>query len=479
MMASQGTVQLLGLLTSVGIARLLSPREVGLAAEAVVFGSLALFITDFGVASVIVQRPSLTEVDKSTAFWTSVLMGVVMTVIGIGLSWPIAILYGQPRVQGLFAVLSLTFLLTAPGIVQGALLTRELRFRQLETRTIIASSVSSVTAIVLALAGFGPWAIIAQSLTVSGVSTVLLWRSSAWRPQAVFSRQSLGNMAGFASRSFGARALSWGVWNVDNILVGGTLGAAPLGAYSLACSVALSPMKRIATPITQVLFPAFSRMREGDQIAAAWLRALRVVALIVTPVMLGVVVVAPDLVPVVFGAKWLAAVPVLQLLAVVGLLLALTALNTGILQSLGHTRTLLRSTLMVSVGSIIGFAAGLPFGITGVAATYLLASLVVQPLFMSITARTVGVTLRDCLRSISGVLQAGLGMMALVLGGRELLLAAGVPAVGRLILMLLWGALVYAALIAWRAPEIKRELGNEIGRRRAASVTPEHSEAPA
>src|SRR5690606_29910155 len=131
---------LLAFITSLVIARLLGPREVGLAAMALVFSSLALILVDAGLPSVIVQRPQLTERDKSTAFWTGMALGVLLTLIGVALSWPLASLYGEPKVQPLFAVLSLTLLFTAPGVIQGALLNRELSFRKLEVRTMIATA---------------------------------------------------------------------------------------------------------------------------------------------------------------------------------------------------------------------------------------------------------------------------------------------------------------------------------------------------
>jgi O-antigen/teichoic acid export membrane protein len=471
MMGSQLAIQVFGFATSIVIARLLSPRQVGLAAEAAVFGSLALVVADFGIAAAIVQRPELSEEDKSTAFWTSVLLGAGLTALGVGLSWPIALLYGQPRVQPLFAVLSFSFLLTAPGIVQGALLTRELRFRQLEVRTIIATAAGCATSIIVAALGFGPWAIVAQWLAVPAVSTMLLWRSSSWRPRWSFSQASLRAMAGFASHTFGARSLNWGVLNMDNLLVGRFLGAASLGAYSLACSVALSPLNRVAVPITQVFFPAFSRMQSPQEIGMAWLRALRMVALVAVPAMLGVIVVSRELVQALFGTRWLAAAPALQLLAPIGLMQALTALNSGILQSMGRSRTLFRSTMLVSVVSIVGFAAGLPWGIKGVAGAYLGASCLVQPIFTTITARTVGLTLSDCLASILGVLEAGAGMLLLVLAARALLIAVGVGPIPRLVVLVALGAVSYLGLIVWRAPEIRAEL-DEIRARRSGAGLP-------
>ncbi len=425
MTVSQAAIQVLAFVTAIVIARFLSPFEVGLAAEALVFASLALVIVDFGFASVLVQRPALSEDDRSTAFWAGMFLGVALTLIGIAASWPIASIYGEPEVQPLFAVLSLAFLFTAPGIVQGALLTRDLAFRSLEVRTIIATTMSCATGIGLAIAGAGAWAIVAQDLVITAVSTLLLWRASSWRPQWRFSMQSLRGMAGYTGNVFGTRVLAWGTINLDNFLIGRFVGAAQLGAYTLAYSVVIMPATRIATPIAHVFFPAFSRVSEPARIATMWTRANRMVALLIVPSMLGLIAVAPEFVRVVFGEKWNAAIPVIQILATVGLIQGLFALNAPILQALDRTSTLFRFTAL-SVLTVIGFAAGLPWGIEGVAVGFLVVTVATAPVYLRLTTDAVGLPASEWLRSVAGVLQAGIAMMLIVLGARELLVGADV-----------------------------------------------------
>lgn len=470
MMASQGATQVLALVTSVIVARFLGPREVGLAAEALVFGSLAFVIVEGGFGSVLVQRPTLSPEDESTAFWTGIALGIALTLIGVGLSWPIAALYGEPEVQPLFALLSLAFLFTAPGIVPGALLMRTLRFRSLQLRTVVASAASGAVAITLAVSGFGAWAIIAQHLVMAGLSTVLVWMASTWRPRAVFSIASLKGMAGYTSRIFGVTTLSWGSLNLDNLLIGRFLGPSALGAYTIAFSIIVSPVNRIARPITQVFFPAFSRRPEPAWVAGAWLRAVRMVAFVVVPISLCVMAVAPELVDVLFGARWKEAIPVIQILAPVGMIQALVVLNEAILESQGNARALFRFTAVLSIATVAAFAAGLPWGIEGVATAYLLVNLVMQPAFVWLTTRAVGLTLREWFRSIAGVLQAGTGMLAIVLLSAELLLETGLGVGPRLAALLAISALAYVPLIAWRAPEVTSELRELYRRRRGAAA---------
>ena len=458
MMASQVAIQVLGLITTIVVANLIGPRELGLAAEALVFATLALVIADFGIASAVVQRPQLWEEDKSTAFWTSIGLAGILTLVGIALSWPIADLYGEPRVQPLFAAFSFVLPLTAFGIVQAALLTRELQFRTLELRTIVATAAGCAAGICFAVLGFGAWAIVVQTLVVAGTSTALLWRASPWRPKWTFSTASLRDMSGYASHVFGSHALSWGTTNLDNFLIGRFLGATTLGAYTIAFSLMITPVRRIAYPVMQVFFPAFSKLREPDRVADAWLRAVRMVALIVVPLMLGLIVVAPDLIDVLFGEEWHAAVPVIQILAPVGLIQALIAMNDAVLQAIANTRTLFRFTAVLSVVTVAAFAAGIPFGLEGVAWAYLIVTVAMQPIYLWLTTRAVGITAWDWLRSIAGVLQAGAVMLLVVFIARELLVGTDVETGERLVALILTGALAYVPLAVWRVPEAWAEV---------------------
>jgi O-antigen/teichoic acid export membrane protein len=337
----------------------------------------------------------------------------------------------------------------------------------------------AVTGIALAIVGFGPWAIVAQSLTIATVSSVLLWRSSSWRPSATFSWDSLRAMSGFTGHVFGTRLLSWANLNVDNFLVGRFLGAAELGAYSIAFSIAITPVTRFALPISDVFFPAFSRLRDPRRVGEIWLRAARMVALVVVPAMLGLVAVAPELVNVVFGSKWHAAAPVLRLFAPIGLIQALTVLNNGVLQSLDRARLLFRISAVISVGSVVAYASGLPWGIKGVALALLIVSFALQPLFLWLTLRVVGLSLREWLGSVGGVLQAGIAMLLALLGLSRLL--HGLEPAVRLPILILAGALIYGALVLWRAPEVIPELRRVVrgrtGAAGAVATEPDHSPA--
>ena len=457
--ASQIFLQLSRVVVMVVLARLLSPHDFGVAAMVLVFGTLALIFSDLALGAALVQRRELSERDRSTVFWLSVGVGAVFTVAGVAVSGLIADFYGEPEVQPLFAVLALTFIVTALGSTQKALLTRELDFRSLEVRLMLSTLLGAAFAIVAAARGFGAWALVLQQVVIAVSSTILLWVASPWRPRLVFSTTALRRLVGFSANVFGTRLLFYTSKNADNILVGRFLGAASLGAYSIAYNLMLAPIERIAGPVQDVLFPAFSRMQDDVRaVAELWLRANRMIAAFSVPALLGFALVAPEFVSVVLGAKWNAAVPVIQILACVGVLQSVQRLNSSVLQARDRTGTLFRFSIVAAVANVIAFAVGLRWGIVGVAACYAVSNALLQPLYMHLTARTVGLSLLASVRNLAGVAQAAALMAGVVLSARLLLSDAGVASPVRLTVLVAAGAAAYVLACAWRAPGLLADL---------------------
>jgi O-antigen/teichoic acid export membrane protein len=472
---SQIVLQLSRVVVGVILARLLTPSDYGVASMVLVFSGLVLIFSDLGLGTALIQRRELTELDRSTVFWTSLGAGLLFTILGILAAGPIAAFYGQPEVQPLFMVLSLGFAVTSLATIQTSLLTREMNFRALEIRKMVGALVGAVVGITLAAKGFGPWAIVAQQTAVIFTSTILLWAFMPWRPRFTFSRASLMDLGGFGARVFGTRTLFFLNRNVDNLLIGRFIGAAALGAYSVSYNVMLVPFDQIAGPIQDVLFPAFSRMQDdAKRIGAAWLRVNRLVGAISIPSLLGLMVVAPDFVHVVLGGRWAAATPVLQILAWVGLLQSLQRLNSSILQARDRTGQLLRYSVVVLAASLVAFAVGLHWGIVGVALGYAISSTLVEPYYTWITGRAVGVSVWTFVRSLAGITQASVVMVAAVLAVRMVLTDAGLAAGPRLVICILVGCAVYVPLCVWREPAVVDEIRQLVRRPRArpAAVEP-------
>ena len=176
---------------------------------AIVVASFAALLTDPALGAALVQRPAIDERDRSTVFWLAVGIGGFLTVLGIAASPLVADFFGEPKVRDLFAVASVCFVVIGLSVAHRALLLRRLAYRSLEIREMLSLVTGALVAILVAVAGFGPWAIIWNFVAYSVMSTALVWLLLDWRPRLTFSVGSMRKLGGFSLKIFAATVLSW------------------------------------------------------------------------------------------------------------------------------------------------------------------------------------------------------------------------------------------------------------------------------
>jgi O-antigen/teichoic acid export membrane protein len=456
---SQIFVQATRFTLAIVLAHLLTPSDYGVAGMVLVFSTFVIPFADLGLGAALVQRRTVTAIDLSTVFWTSVGAGIFFTATGIGVSTLVSRFYGVAQVAPLFAALSTSFIITALGATQRSLLVREIRFRSLELRTVAGLGVGAPAAVLVAAMGGGAWAFVTLELCAAVTSTVLLWLLVPWRPAFAYSRQSLRDLGSFGLKALGARLFADIAQVADKLLIGRFVGARPLGIYSLSYSLVLSPMTRVVGPMQEVLFPTMSRIQDDrERLAALWLRVNRLLAAIILPALAGLVLVAPEFVDVVLGRRWAGTTRIIQVLAVAGLLQALQGMNAIVLQARNRAGLLLRWTTFSTLASIGAFVAGLPWGALGVAVAYAIVSSALTPAFMVVTARELRVGAAPLGSSLAGVAAAattmGFGLLAL----RFALGFTTLHAMPRLLMLVGVGALLYVPLVRLWSPGVTRDV---------------------
>jgi O-antigen/teichoic acid export membrane protein len=470
--ASQVGLQLTRTAVAICVARLLTPEEYGLAALALVFASLVLVFSDMAMGAALIQRKELSALDRDTAFWVTVGGGVVFTILGVLLAGPISKLYGEPDVKPLLIALSGMFVFTALGATQQSLMLRDMDFRRVELLPMLGALAGGIAGVTLAFMDAGAWAIIAQQLATALATTLLVWVRSQWRPRFRFSRQSLRDLGGFSAYMLGHRMLFYLQMNADRFLIGRFLTTSALGAYAIAYNTIVQPSARLGGPLQRVFSPAFSRIQdEPERIAATWARVSRILAAISVPALAGLIVVAPDFVHVILGDQWSSAIPVVQVLAVVGIVQALQSLHVDILMARGRGKTIFRFSIIMCGAHVTAFAVGLQWGVVGVAASFAISTCLVETHLTVLAARALGVSPMVFIRAVAGAFQAAAGMCAAVFLVRVGLIDAGVAAPLRLLACIAVGAVVYAVLLMWREPELLRDVRGIIARRRTASAS--------
>jgi glycosyltransferase involved in cell wall biosynthesis/O-antigen/teichoic acid export membrane protein len=313
------------------VARLLRPEDVGLFGMAAVGINLLEGTYDFGLRRGLIyfggpgQPPALIQ----TGFALTLGLGVVLSGALFALAPLAAMFFGDPRVTDLAHALSVYFGIACLGVVPDALLQHRLDFDRRFWPSVAAPAGRYLIAIALAAMGFGAWSLVWGQLIGVTLEVGLLFVLARWRPRLGWSRRAARRLIAFASQVSVLEWLAALALNLDYLLVGHFLGGAVLGLYLLAFKLPDTTIGAAGYVGSRVLLPAFIELGEHDSsIGSGLTQALRLMALVLVPLAAGLYVLAPQIVPLMFGDQWTEAVPVVQLLAV-------SACLSGLLQSVG------------------------------------------------------------------------------------------------------------------------------------------------
>lgn len=399
------------------LARLLTPSDFGLVGLIAVFTGFATLLTDFGLSAALIQRPDVNHDHLSSAFWLNLVSGGCLSLLFAAGAPLIALFYGEPSLVWLTMVSGLVFLLNSTAAVQSSLLDRRMDFRRIALIENLATIVAAAAAIGAAAAGAGVWSLIVLTLAAAAARSAILWGTGQWRPQLRISRPALRDLWGFSVNLAAFNTTNYWARNADNLLIGKVLGPGPLGIYTRAYSTMLLPMSQVGSVAMRVMFPALSRIQDDkERVRRIYLRSVGLIALVTFPIAVGLFVAARPFVLTFYGSRWSAAVPILRLLCIVGLIQSI-ATTVGLLyQSQGRTDWMFRWSLL-STGMVIGaFAIGVQWGLTGVAISYVTSTMLLSYFSYAIPGRLIGMQFREVPLAIWRPLLAS-ALMGLVVWG--------------------------------------------------------------
>lgn len=442
------------------LARLLTPEAFGLVALASVFTAFLQIFLDTGFNDAIVQRTHVDREHLDTAFWTAILIGTGLTIAGIAGAGLAASFFQEPTLAPIISWLSLSFLFSALKSTQQGVLRRRLAFKSLAIRTLIATLVSGLAGITAAFMGFGVWSLVIKSLVNGVVGTVVLWRVSDWRPGLSFSRAHFKELFSFGINIIGINILNFFNRRSDDLLIGYFLGATTLGYYNIAYRLLLMGTNLLTGVISAVAFPAFSRLqKEPERLRRAFYTATQYTSLISFPAFIGLAVLAPELVPVVYGPQWAPSIPVMQVLAFIGILHSIFYFNSSVIRALGKPAWVLGIGVLNATVNFTAFLLVVRWGIVAVAMAYVIRGYLLSPVPLLAIRRLIQLDFKLFLRQFVPPLVGCLFMVAVILGLKHVL-ANAVSLYWQLGLYTLAGATTYLLTLQLIAPALLRQLSS-------------------
>lgn len=387
------------LISTIALARLLTPDDFGLVGMIVPVAALLALFADAGLSSSTIQSKDMTHEQASGLFWANVALGLASALV-LGASGSLmAAFYGRPEIAVIAPAYAGSLLISSLSTQHLALFRRQMAFRQLASITVVATFGSAVLAVVLAWWGAGFWALVAMAYANAVVNLALAWYAMRWIPGRPVRGVGLRKMMRFGSYVAGSNLLYLAAENVVPIVLGRMSGAAAVGLFGRAKRLADQFIEQVTAPLSAVAPSVLSRLQDDLPRLKTAVREMVEKVTVLTFALAGMLIVSGgDVVVLLLGARWREAGVVVRLLAVGALMWPVSRILASAMIGLGHSRPMFAWS-WASLGiRIVAVVFGASWGLVGVAAAMAAsqwAGLVVFSFFIS---RYLHISIRDILR---------------------------------------------------------------------------------
>ena len=348
------------------LARLLVPEDFGCIAMLQVFIAISTIFVTAGFGTALVQKKDPKHIDYTSVFYWNLAASLVFFWILYFCAPPIARFYKIPELVAVLRVQSISLIIQAFSTVQSSQLQKQLRFKELSTRNIVATAVGTAVAIVMALLGCKVWSLVASQLVTSFVGVLLLWKMSDWRPTLEFSFQSLKELFAFGGLMALSSLVETVYTNLQSLIIGRLYSSGDLGYYNQAKKLEAVPTDSLSQIVNQVSFPVFAALQDDKERLLNGVRKnIKAITYLNFPLMALMIVIAHPLITFLYGARWETSVPFFQILCISSMVYTLNTLNTNVIKSLGKSKIYFFVQLtkrLIGIGLII---LGVQFGIMG------------------------------------------------------------------------------------------------------------------
>jgi len=437
---SHGLKFALSIVATAVLARLLTPHDYGLIGMVAVFTGFVAMFKDLGLSLATVQRPEITDEQISTLFWVNVTISAAITALMVVLAPLIGWFYSEPRLVLITIVTATGFLFGGLAVQHEALLKRQMRFYALSVIAFASMMIGYIVGIILAWRGASYWSLVFSQLALLASNTLGVWITCRWRPGRPRRNSGVRSMLSFGGNIMGYSLINYISKNCDNLVVGRAFGPQLLGLYAKAVQLLTLPTDQINEPISTVTIPALSRLADSpERYRQAYLRIMEKVIMVTMPAVMLMLATADWLVLIILGPQWGESARIFVYLGIAGLFQPVFATGGWLLVSQGRVRDMLRWSLINAPISVLSILAGLPWGVTGVAASFSLGRILVAlPLLFWFVGRTGPVRMSDFYRLLAPFTGASVCSLLVCLAFRHYVVITN-PVVGFILCGIIMG----------------------------------------
>ena len=347
--------QLVSLIVSIILARLLTPENYGVISILMIFISFCDAIVTGGFGNAIVQKKDADELDANTMLCCSMTASAVLYGILFFAAPYVAVFYRTDIICPLLRVLGLRVLIFGLNTMQHAWIQKKMQFRKFFISSFFGTVISAVVGITLAYFGAGPWALVAQTMTDSILDAVILLFTCDWRPKLQFSLERAKSLLGYGGKVL----LTTMVFTIGNdlrsLIVGRRFGPADLAFYDQGYKFPNLLVTNINSSVTSVMFPVLSQNQDNpERLKQLTRQTIRIGFYVLTPVLIGLIAVADSFVCAILSEKWAPCVPYMRVFTLIFLVRPFSGTVHQTILSVGRSDVILK---IITTTTILSLAA--------------------------------------------------------------------------------------------------------------------------
>lgn len=409
------SVQGVQFLVSIILARLLTPNDFGLVAIVIVFSSIFQTINESGFNTALVHKLDRDELDYSTAFVTNLMIGIASYGLLFFVAPWIATFYENEALVLVMRLLSLNLVVNAVGLVPIAIYTIRVDFKTQARASLTAAVVSGILGISAAYLLRNVYAIVAQQIAYSLIYVVLMWFFAKYKLSFTFSKERFFNLFNFASKLIVARLISIIFEDIYSLAIGKIYTPGVLGCYNRAQSFQQVLSKNVIAIIQRVSIPILcEQQHDYKQMQNVLLRFMNTTALVVYPMLAGLMVLSKPLILTLLGEQWEFASDMLLFACPVGFFYLISTFNRNIYNATGRTDLALKTEVFKKTIFIFIFILTMKYKIQVLLIGLILISIIEMLIDVKMVNKQIGLTLCKELKSLAGIVVATILMSAVV-----------------------------------------------------------------
>lgn len=469
--------QLFAWVFTIVLIRVLTPEDFGLMGMAMAYHSVIVILYDINLSAAIVQKKELSKVEESTCFWFILLISAIFYIFTWHFAPIVSQFFSNERITKILRVLSIAILFDAFQIVPFWLLSRRLDFQKRAKAEFFSNILQSIVAVSLALFGFGVWSLVYSTVLKFFFRAILIYAQYPWRPLFVFRLSVLLEMLRFSIPLTGYQLLRYGTLQADTIIIGRILGVSILGFYRVAMDLSRIVIDKLIVIVNHVSFPVYSQLQdETEKLRNYFLKVNQYIALIAFPVLIGMAIVAEEIIILILSEKWLPVRIPLQILCVVSLFQIVATHFPVILNARGKSRVNLYFSILTiaTLPPALFFAAD--FGLIGVSLTWLFLYPILTFFIIFNTLKEIKLRLSDYIQTIKHPVLGTIAMSLAVITEKTFVFGDSITYIS-LFVLIFTGLMVYVVYFFLFSPgtfsdvkEIIRTLLNKKAKSAAISI---------